>query len=93
MIMGKNGICNTNSQNGTERTDPFGYYIFVKNSWTGAFHSITSIITLQGIGLPLTLRDSSNNPIIILLSWIAKYWNLRRVCDKEKQQATEVNQF
>lgn len=36
------------------------------------FH-LTSIIALEEPALPLALRDSSNNPMIILLSWIAKY--------------------
>lgn len=44
------------------------------------------LVILVESSSPLALRDSSSNPIIILLSWIAKYWNLRRVCDKKNRQ-------
>lgn len=48
------------------------------------------LVILVESSSPLALRDSSSNPIIILLSWIAKYWNLRRVCDKKIDRTTSI---
>ena len=48
------------------------------------------LVILVESSSPLALRDSSSNPIIILLSWIAKYWNLRRVCDKKIDRSTSI---
>ena len=48
------------------------------------------LVILVESSSPLALRDSSSNPIIILLSWIAKYWNLRRVCNKKIDRSTSI---